>query len=95
MVLILIGNTQKLVRIFYNYGWVSRLTIVICFLDDRGGKKEDYKNYVSLVREMRKAFGKRSPSWDISMAIPASYWYLQHFDISALEPEVSWFNLMR
>lgn len=44
---------------------------------------------------MRKAFGERNPSWEISMAIPASYWYLQHFDVSALEPEVSWFNLMR
>ncbi|KAL3430011.1 hypothetical protein BDV09DRAFT_202564 [Aspergillus tetrazonus] len=61
---------------------------------DRGGKDEDYENYVSLVREMNEAFQERNPSWDISMAIPASYWYLQHFDVSAMEKEVSWFNLM-
>ena len=48
-----------------------------------------------LVREMRASFKKRNEMWGISMAIPASYWYLQHFDISALEKEVSWFNLMR
>ncbi|KAL2829474.1 hypothetical protein BDW59DRAFT_178440 [Aspergillus cavernicola] len=61
---------------------------------DRGGKDEDYENYVSLVREMRESFQERNPSWDISMAIPASYWYLQHFDVSAMQTEVSWFNLM-
>ena len=61
----------------------------------RGGKEDDFKNYVLLLQEMRASFGKRNELWDISMAIPASYWYLQHFDISALEKEVSWFNLMR
>lgn len=63
--------------------------------DDRGGKDADYKNYVTLLQEMRASFTKRNEIWGISMAIPASYWYLQHFDISALEKEVNWFNLMR
>ncbi|KAJ5375522.1 hypothetical protein N7517_007528 [Penicillium concentricum] len=62
--------------------------------DDRGGKDADYKNYVTLVQEMRASFTKRNEIWGISMAIPASYWYLQHFDIAALQKEVSWFNLM-
>jgi chitinase len=41
------------------------------------------------LRSRMKASGKGT-----SMAIPASYWYLQNFDIKALEPEVDWFNLM-
>lgn len=26
--------------------------------------------------------------------MPASYWYLQHFDIAGIQPNVDWFNLM-
>lgn len=63
--------------------------------DDRGGKKEDYDNIVSLVRTMRRRFDERNPGWEISMAIPASYWYLQHFNLVELERDLSWFNLMR
>lgn len=28
------------------------------------------------------------------MAIPASFWYLQHFDIVRLQSSVDWFNVM-
>ncbi|KAJ5096660.1 hypothetical protein N7456_007381 [Penicillium angulare] len=62
--------------------------------DDRGGKDADYKNYVSLLKEMRSSFDDHNPAWTISIAIPASYWYLQHFDVAGLEPNVDWFNLM-
>lgn len=44
---------------------------------------------------MRSSFDDVNTAWTISMAIPASYWYLQHFDVSGLEPSVDWFNLMR
>ncbi|KAJ5375386.1 hypothetical protein N7517_007392 [Penicillium concentricum] len=62
--------------------------------DDRGGRDADYKNYVSLLKEMRSSFEELNSAWIISMAIPASYWYLQHFDVAALKPNVDWFNLM-
>ncbi|KAF2004069.1 glycoside hydrolase family 18 protein [Amniculicola lignicola CBS 123094] len=62
--------------------------------DDRGGKPADYDNYVYLLSTIRSAFDKFNPSWDISIAIPASYWYLQHFDVKNMERSVSWFNLM-
>ncbi|KAF3229694.1 hypothetical protein TWF106_000082 [Orbilia oligospora] len=62
--------------------------------DDRGGKSADFENYVSLVREMRIAFSMRNPGWDITMAIPTSYWYLRHFDVKGLQSHLSWFNLM-
>lgn len=30
----------------------------------------------------------------VSLTLPASYWYLQHFDIKNLEKHVDWFNMM-
>lgn len=38
--------------------------------DDRGGKPEDMQNYVSLLKEMRSAFGS---IYGITVAIPNSY----------------------
>jgi GH18 family chitinase len=63
--------------------------------DDRGGRPEDYENYVTLLKEMRAAFDEINPGWGITMAIPASYWYLQHFDVGEMQKYVDWFNLMR
>lgn len=28
------------------------------------------------------------------MTLPTSYWYLQHFDLAAIQPNVDWFNFM-
>ncbi|KAJ5098775.1 hypothetical protein N7532_005776 [Penicillium argentinense] len=58
---------------------------------DRDGHYTDTENYVALVREMRHAFGSR---FGISVTLPASYWYLQHFDVYSMERYVDWFNLM-
>lgn len=58
---------------------------------DRGGKPEDTDNYVALVKEMRAAFGTK---YGISMAIPASYWYLRWFKPKEMEPYVDWFGIM-
>ncbi|WQF88918.1 Putative glycoside hydrolase family 18, catalytic domain, glycosyl hydrolase family 18 (GH18) active [Colletotrichum destructivum] len=59
--------------------------------DDRGGKAEDKANFVLLSKEIKEAFGKR---YGYSITLPASYWYLQHFDLKNLQPHVDWFNLM-
>jgi chitinase len=58
---------------------------------DRNGRSIDKENYISLVRELREAFGKR---FGLSVAIPASFPYLQGFDIKGMEQYVDWFNLM-
>jgi chitinase len=58
---------------------------------DRDGYEGDTANYVALVNQMRAAFGQR---FGISVTLPASYWYLQHFDVAAMERSVDWFNLM-
>lgn len=59
--------------------------------DDRGGKAADTENYTSLVKEMKAAFGGKM---GISMTLPTSYWYLQHFDLPGIQQHVDWFNLM-
>ncbi|GAB7348914.1 hypothetical protein MBLNU459_g7603t2 [Dothideomycetes sp. NU459] len=58
--------------------------------DDRGGQSGDKENYVSLVKEMKAALGPKG----ISMTLPTSYWYLQHFDVNAIQNYVDWFNFM-
>ncbi|OAL56200.1 glycoside hydrolase [Pyrenochaeta sp. DS3sAY3a] len=57
---------------------------------DRGGRKDDFKNFVSWMANLRSALGKKG----LSVTLPSSYWYLQHFDIKALENSVDWFNMM-
>jgi hypothetical protein len=59
--------------------------------DDRGGAEGDKANYVALVAQMRAAFGSK---YGITVTLPTSYWYLQHFDLKGLQPNVDWFNLM-
>ncbi|KAJ4261803.1 hypothetical protein NW757_000075 [Fusarium falciforme] len=58
---------------------------------DRGGRKEDTDNYVSLLKEMRAAFGTK---YGISVAIPTSYWYLRWFKPKEMEPYVDYFGVM-
>ncbi|KAH7077186.1 class 5 chitinase 1 [Paraphoma chrysanthemicola] len=59
--------------------------------DDRGGIPADTANYAALCKEMSAAFGTR---FQLTVTIPTSYWYLQHFDIAEMQESVSWFNLM-
>jgi chitinase len=59
--------------------------------DDRGGASGDRENYVTLAKELRAAFGSK---YSISMTLPTSYWYLQHFDLPGIQASVDWFNLM-
>lgn len=40
---------------------------------------------------MRTAFGT---SYGLSVTLPTSYWYLQHFDMEGMAKLVDWFNLM-
>ncbi|CAK7209923.1 hypothetical protein SBRCBS47491_000609 [Sporothrix bragantina] len=59
--------------------------------DDRGGVPADTANYVLLVKEMNAAFGSK---YQLTVTIPTSYWYLQHFDVKSMQDSVAWFNLM-
>ncbi|KAJ5501720.1 Glycoside hydrolase superfamily [Penicillium expansum] len=58
--------------------------------DDRGGVPADTANYVALCKEMSAAFGSK---FQLTVTIPTSYWYLQHFDLAKMQDSISWFNL--
>ncbi|QKD48531.2 uncharacterized protein FOBCDRAFT_236188 [Fusarium oxysporum Fo47] len=58
---------------------------------DRGGRKEDTDNYVSLLKDMRAAFGSK---YGISIAIPTSYWYLRWFKPKEIEQYVDYMGIM-
>lgn len=61
---------------------------------DRGGSPEDFKNFVVFVSRMRERFDEENPGWEITMTLPASYWYLRGFDVKSLQEYVTYFNMM-
>ncbi|KAI1734037.1 glycosyl hydrolases family 18-domain-containing protein [Xylaria scruposa] len=58
--------------------------------DDRGGAQADSANFVTLVKELKESFGSKG----LTVTLPTSYWYLQHFDVKGMQDHVDWFNLM-
>jgi chitinase len=58
---------------------------------ERGGRPEDVVNFVSLLREMRAAYGT---SYGISLTLAPDYWYLRYFDAKGLEPYVDHMGFM-
>ncbi|KAB5559999.1 glycosyl hydrolases family 18-domain-containing protein [Coniochaeta sp. 2T2.1] len=57
---------------------------------DRGGVPEDFKNFAIFLSRMRSALG----SYGLSITLPSSYWYLQHFDIVNLVKHVDFLSIM-
>ncbi|KAH7116576.1 glycoside hydrolase superfamily [Dactylonectria estremocensis] len=57
----------------------------------RGGSRADIANFVSLVKEMRAAYGTK---YGISLTLAPDYWYLQYFDVKGMEPYVDHFGFM-
>jgi len=58
--------------------------------EERSGKPEDFDNYVTFLKNLRGVLGNRG----LTITLPASFWYLQHFDIKNMEPILDWFNIM-
>ncbi|KAJ3082437.1 hypothetical protein HK102_001702, partial [Quaeritorhiza haematococci] len=56
--------------------------------DDRSGtgqyQYKDTKNYLRLIAELRQAFDATPEKFGLSIAAPASFWYLRHFDITQM-----------
>ncbi|KAI8228514.1 hypothetical protein K4K54_002151 [Colletotrichum sp. SAR 10_86] len=61
---------------------------------DRGVRLQDVNSYVQLLAELRDAFEDKGSGWEISIAIPSSYWYLRGFNLENLQRQVDYFNLM-
>jgi len=62
--------------------------------NDRGGKEEDYSNYVQLLADIRQRFSRTDPGWQVTLTLPSSYWYLRGFDLNGMQKYVDWFNVM-
>jgi chitinase len=62
--------------------------------DDRNGKPEDFKNFPKFMARLKTELKKTPGRSELSITLPASYWYLQHFDLKGLAKHVSFFNIM-
>ncbi|RPA79579.1 glycoside hydrolase [Ascobolus immersus RN42] len=63
-------------------------------ITDRGGREEDFQNFPIFMRNLKTALKSTGGRDEISITIPASYWFLQFFDIVELEKHISFFNIM-
>ncbi|KAJ5598379.1 hypothetical protein N7537_008463 [Penicillium hordei] len=56
--------------------------------------KDDGKNYVKLLQDIRKAFDDQDLEYELSFTAPTSYWYLRWFDIHNMVKAATYMNLM-
>ena len=64
-------------------------------LKERGGKRDDYDNYVLMVKDLREAFDAAPEPYEITIAIPGNITKLEMgFDLAGLAEYVDWFNIM-
>ncbi|EXK25265.1 hypothetical protein FOMG_18061 [Fusarium oxysporum f. sp. melonis 26406] len=59
---------------------------------DRNGRASDFKAYPKFLKRLKSALDDYK--YGLSVTLPTSYWYLQHFDLKNIEPSVDWFNVM-
>ncbi|GFF38182.1 chitotriosidase-1 [Aspergillus udagawae] len=62
--------------------------------DDRSGRPEDYKNLPILLKNLKAALKNTGGRDGLSITLPASYWYLQHFDVKQISQHVDFLNVM-
>ncbi|KAL9560672.1 hypothetical protein ACKAV7_015163 [Fusarium commune] len=60
--------------------------------EERSGREIDYKTFPVFMSALKRTMG--SGNKGLTITLPASYWYLQYFDIKKLEPTVDFFNIM-
>lgn len=61
---------------------------------DRNGADYDFVTYPDFLINLKKALTSTGGRDGLSITIPASYWYLQHFDIANIANTIDWFNIM-
>ncbi|KAL2130498.1 hypothetical protein VTI74DRAFT_6334 [Chaetomium olivicolor] len=60
---------------------------------DRGGVKADFEN-LPVSQKSRRSWALFGRGLGITITLPSSYCYLQHFDVLSMEPYLDWFNFM-
>lgn len=61
---------------------------------DRGGSPEDFENFPKFIAALKQTLKGTGGRDGLSITLPASYWYLQHFDLDELAKHVDYFNVM-
>lgn len=62
---------------------------------DRGGKPDDKKNFVALMKTMKETFDKEGKGkYGLTFTVPTSYWYLRWFDLPGMLKYADWVNFM-
>ncbi|GAT26858.1 class V chitinase [Aspergillus luchuensis] len=61
---------------------------------DRGGSDADYENYPTFLANLRSALDSADKGYGLTITLPSSYWYLQHFNVVEMAKSVDWFNMM-
>ncbi|PLN83775.1 glycosyl hydrolases family 18-domain-containing protein [Aspergillus taichungensis] len=56
--------------------------------------KDDGKNYVKLMKDIRQAFKDEGLDFELSFTAPTSYWYLRWFEIHEMVEASNYVNLM-
>ncbi|PWY74466.1 glycoside hydrolase [Aspergillus sclerotioniger CBS 115572] len=59
---------------------------------DRNGRAEDYTNYPIFLANLKAVLDDYN--FGLSITLPPSDRYLQHYDLASIEPSVDWFNFM-
>lgn len=62
--------------------------------DDRNGRPEDFDNFPKFMANLKNVLMSTCGRDELSLTLPKSYQYLQHFDIKALEKNVDYFNYL-
>ncbi|KAL4795046.1 glycoside hydrolase superfamily [Aspergillus venezuelensis] len=62
--------------------------------DDRSGRPEDFKNFPKFMRNLKDTLRQTPGRNELSITLPASYWYLQHFDLVNLNEHIDFYNIM-
>ncbi|KAH8803540.1 chitinase [Xylogone sp. PMI_703] len=61
---------------------------------DRSGIPSNTPAFPQFLANLRQAFTSTGHPYGLSITLPASFWYLQHFDIVAIEHHVDRFNFL-
>lgn len=61
--------------------------------DDRNGRPVDFRNFPSFIANLKSHLTHMGRG-GVSITLPASYWYLQYFDLEKLQKSVDFFNIM-
>ncbi|GES59975.1 class V chitinase [Aspergillus terreus] len=62
--------------------------------DDRNGRPEDFDNFPKFMANLKNVLMSTGGRDELSLTLPKSYQYLQHYDTKALAKSVDYFNYL-